>query len=103
MGWLANPKTRRGLFSLAALAAVVVGFFWNEARKEIYFLCGNFKPGIAEADVRAQLETGHFLQHRTTETRLGSRIVVKSRYNLWMSACLIEIDEDGFVDSATFE
>ena len=27
------------------LFAVVVGFFWNEARKEIVYLCQNFIPG----------------------------------------------------------
>lgn len=103
MGSLANSKARKGLFSLAALTAVAVAvFFWNEARKEIYFLCGNFTPGITEASVRQQLDTGDFLQHRTTTTASGSRITVNSWYTLKTVSCTIEIGKDNVVASTIF-
>jgi hypothetical protein len=30
------------------VAVIVFGFMWNEARKEIVFLCSNFGPGVIE-------------------------------------------------------
>ena len=104
MGWLANSKARKGLVSLSALAAVATAVFvGNEARKEIFYLCGNFAPGVNEASVREQLDTGDFLQYRASQTPTGSRITVDSWYNLRISTCTIEIDADGYVMSATYD
>lgn len=104
MNLLAHPKTRNAIAILLVVAVLAVsGFFWNEARKEIFYLCGNFAPGTTATSVHRQLATGSFLQARTTELPTGSRIVVDSWYNLRMSACSIEVDADGYVTSATFD
>lgn len=103
MSGQANAATRKRLFLSAGLVVIAVaGVSWNEARKEIFYLCGNFAPGVSEASVRRQLETGTFLQHRTTAVSSGSRITVDSWYTLKTARCTIEIDSDNTVASAAF-
>ena len=39
-----------------AFLAIAV-FYWNEARKEVIFLCGNFTKGVSQSSVIKQLQT----------------------------------------------
>lgn len=89
--------TTAGLMLL--LAVVVAVFVWDEARKEVVFLCGNFKPGMDEANVLGQLQTANLLR---IERRPSPRhIHVDSAYNFGMYRCLVETDEDRTVVSVT--
>ena len=88
---------------VTVIAALVAGFYWNEARKEIVFLCGNFDKGISEQSVTRQLDTGNFIRYHTQKTPSGKRIVVDSAYNLSMYKCIIDVDKDGKVEEARLE
>lgn len=86
------------------LIPVLIGaFFWNEARKEIVFLCRNFEKGVSEQSVTTQLDTGNLLRYRSEQTSSGKRIVVDSAYNLRMYKCIIEFDANGKVTEAQLE
>lgn len=89
-----------GALVLAGLAAALV---WNEARKEVVFLCGNFTAGVTSDNVERQLATGHFLRYRREPAPMGSRIVVDSAYTLGAHRCTIELDMDGVVRRAGVE
>jgi hypothetical protein len=88
---------------VTVIAALVAGFYWNEARKEIVFLCENFEKGISEQSVTRQLDTGNFIRYHTQKTPSGKRIVVDSAYNLSMYKCIIDVDKDGKVEEARLE
>ena len=89
-----------GVLVLAGLAAALV---WNEARKEVVFLCGNFTEGVTRGSVEQQLATGHFLRYRLEPAVMGSRIVVDSAYTLGAHRCTIELDARGVVRRARVE
>jgi hypothetical protein len=92
------------LSALVLVAVVVVAaIYWNESRKEVVFLCGNFSKGVSEESVRRQLDTGHFLTYRSVSTSSGSRMEVHSKYNLSVYRCNIDFDADGKVLKARVE
>lgn len=89
---------------LALLAVLfVAAFVWNESRKEIVYLCGNFTRGVSEESVRRQLDTGEFLTYQSSVTPSGSRIEAHSKYNLSLYRCNIDFDADGKVITANVE
>ena len=97
---MSEPSSKKPLWAAAGTAVlilVVAAFVWNEARKEVVFLCGNFQPGVSEDSVLAQLETGHFLRYRFEDAVQGRRIVVASPYNFSVYSCVIDIGRDGQV------
>jgi len=81
----------------------VAAFAWNESRKEIVYLCGNFTGGVSEDSVRRQLDTGEFLTYQSTGTASGSRIEAHSKFNLSVYRCNIDFDADGKVIEARVE
>lgn len=90
---------------MLALFAVLfaAAFAWNESRKEIVYLCGNFTSGVSEESVRRQLDTGVFLTWQSTATPSGSRIEAHSKYNLSVYRCIINFDTDSKVLEARVE
>lgn len=92
------------IYTCIVIAAVAVtAFYWNEAKKEVMYLCGNFIKGVAESSVRRQLDTGNLLRYRSENSASGSRIEVDSLYNFKMYKCIIELDVNGKVMSAGVE
>jgi len=92
------------LSMLALFAALfVAAFAWNESRKEVVYLCGNFTRGVSGESVRRQLDTGIFLNYQSSETPSGSRIEMHSKYNLSVYRCNIDLDADGNVIEARVE
>lgn len=87
----------------ALLVVLTVVFTWNEARKEVVFLCGNFAPGVSEESVNRQLDTGHFLRQRKETGSGGALIIVDSAWNFGVYRCVIELAGDGFVERARVE
>ena len=79
------------------LLVVVASFFWNESRKEIVYLCGNFVSGVEESSVRRQLDTGNLLTYHTESTSTGRRIIAQSVFNLYFHQCTVTLDPDGIV------
>lgn len=89
--------TKRLLLTSAGIgllfALIVIGFVWNEARKEIVFLCSNFGPGTTEQSVITQLDTGSFLRFQR-ETHSGkNRIYVDSAFNFGLYSCVVELNQ----------
>ena len=76
---------------------------WNEARKEVVFLCGNFQPGVTESSVVTQLDTGDFLRYRVEAHAGGRRIIADSVYNFSVYRCVVVIGENGLVLAADVE
>lgn len=85
------------LWVLFIAIIAVAGFYWKEARKEVVFLCDNFKKGVTEESVRRQLDTGNFLTYHSEDSSDGKRIVVESPYNLFMYICIIDFDSTAVV------
>ncbi len=88
-------------FLLAGLLAAAL--VWNEARKEVVYLCGNFTAGVTAASVERQLETGQFLRYRREPSVMGSRLLVDSRWAPGAGRCTIELDRGGKVRRAGLE
>jgi hypothetical protein len=94
-------KTVLVILGIVTLAAV--GSVWNEARKEVVFLCANFTPGVPEESVIRQLETGHFLRYRDNGRKDGAQIIVDSAYTLGVYNCVIDLDTERVVVRARVE
>lgn len=90
------------VFSLFA-AFFVFAFYWNEARKELVFLCENFNQGIPEQSVRNQLDTGNLLQYHTENLPTGKRIIAESPFNLWIYQCVVDLDSKDLVKESWIE
>ena len=85
---------------LLVLGLIVFGVYWNEARKEVIYLCGNFSAGVARDSVIRQLDTGTFLRYAERPMTDGTRIVVDSRLTGGIYRCVIDLDRSGRVTRA---
>ncbi len=91
----------RTLISVALLSGLAAGvFYFNEARKEVKFLCANFGAGVSDSSVLSQLNTGDFLRFSMVGSEQGTRLVVDSLYTLTLHRCVIELDARGRVITA---
>lgn len=95
-GALLAIRITAGAVTVLGLLALV--FVWNEARNEVFYLCGNFAPGVTEQSVMTQLDTANLLRIE----RSGNRITADSLFTLGMHKCVIDIDESGVVADAEF-
>lgn len=96
-----RPHLALVLFLLFAIIAGAV--YWNEARKEIVYLCGNFSEGVSLASVTGQLNTGMYSKYRILELSTGSRVELDSSLNFGLYKCIIELDEYDRVKQAGVE
>ena len=87
-----------GVILIALLS--VAAFYWEEARKEVVFLCGNFNKGVGKPMVLRQLDTGNFLRYQPVKVPGGDSIEVDSMLNLGVYKCIIDFDSDGNVINA---
>jgi hypothetical protein len=87
------------LFLIIGTTAV----YWNEARKEVTYLCGNFIEGITQSSVLEQLDTANLSSYRITDTPTGKRIEFASILNAGFYRCIIEISAEGNVKGASIE
>lgn len=97
---LFKPVIIAVLISLVALA--MFAFVFNEARKEVYYLCGNFKEGVQLESVIRQLSTANFSGFSQYDLDSGTRIVQSSALNFHLFRCSIELNRDGLVRSAIY-
>ena len=88
---------------IGVVLILVALVYWNEARKEIVYLCGNFGKGVSEQSVLEQLDTGNFLKYRRNALSSGSQIEVDSSFNFAIYRCTIDFDLDGKVVNARVE
>lgn len=79
------------------LLLVIFVIFFNEARKEVIFLCGNFTKGVSKTSVITQLNTAELSTYIIQETPSGERIVLDNMLTFGLYRCVIEIDDVGRV------
>jgi len=99
-------KDRRVIVALTLLlaaATAIAGFYWNEARKEVVFLCGNFTSGVSRASVVEQLDSVELSVVKTTALSSGSRIELSSPLNFGLYRCVIDLDASDTVVQAGLE
>jgi len=98
-----QEKTRVLMVSTALLVTGIFAWFWNEARNEIYFLCGNFYEGVTEATVKTQLDTGSFLSYAVANSAEGTGIIiVRSPLSVISGECIIDLDSQRLVREAVY-
>lgn len=81
------------LSSMCLVAIAVFAFFASEARKEVFFLCGNFAAGHSLLSVVSQLETTNFSTYTTENTDTGKRLIHSSAINFHWQSCTIEFNQ----------
>lgn len=92
------------LIILLSVISIMISLYWNEARKEVVYICPNFKIGNTKADVIRQLETLSVASYYIDTTAAGERIIFSSEFGLirWNAinyVCVIEIDKKQRVKS----
>ena len=104
-----NVKTRKslritGLLLLCILIVTVVyAFFANEARKEIYYLCGNFGTASTIDDVKRQLDTSTFSSYIIDEQNNVTQIKHSSMLLLNFKSCTVSFENKGGFVSVTYQ
>jgi len=84
--------------ALLFIVTVVAVFLWNEARKEVIFLCGNFAAGDSRQSVVEQLDTANLAGYKVITMPGGSRLEFESDLNFEVDKCVIELDSEGLVE-----
>lgn len=88
----------KGLLGLVVLVALAGGgWVFNEARKEVKYLCGNFGAGVTQDSVLSQLGTGEFLRYEMIGGPDGTQVIVDSLYTLNTYRCIILVNHRGQV------
>lgn len=98
--FLLNTKFITGIVTV--IAFVALGFFAMEAKKEIYFLCGNFEKGMSFSSVIAQLDTATMSSYKITDAQTGKAIKQSSWLVLQLASCNVNFNQEGVVVSASF-
>lgn len=94
--------TLKNLFiTLLVTAVVIFSFISNEARKEVYYLCGNFGKGVTFNSIVRQLDTVELSKYSISGPPQQKQIVHNSLLNLF--SCVIVFDADQKVVSATYQ
>lgn len=88
---------------IGTLFIATYAFFALEARKEIYYLCGNFKEGVSYSSVVRQLETSDLSVYTIEEHEEGKRITHSSMLHLNLLHCEINFDNDEQVSRAIYK
>ncbi len=88
--------------AVCVFGLLVLYFFINEARKEIYFLCSNFGAGDSFGHVVRQLDTVNLSEYSIEETEQGKRIIHSSKLNLHIVSCNIELNLQDEVVSVSY-
>ncbi|MCC2614918.1 hypothetical protein LJ739_01525 [Aestuariibacter halophilus] len=94
---------RRWLWGAILCATAVLGVAVNEARKEVFYLCGNMQPGMTLQGVTAQLDTVTWSGYQAQTSDNAQRIVLTSRWLLNLKRCVITLDSDNQVGSVEYQ
>lgn len=78
--------------AISILGLAVFGFFANEARKEVYYLCGNFSKGTAYSSVIRQLNTVNLSEYKVANLPQGKRVSHSSVLHFHLLSCDIEFN-----------
>ena len=78
--------------AISILGLLVFAFFANEARKEVYYLCGNFTKGTAYSSVIRQLNTISLSEYKVENVQQGKRVIHSSALHFHLLSCDIEFN-----------
>ncbi len=95
-----KPKYTATCISIFML--VVFGFYSNEARKEVYFLCGDYGAGDSLDNVVKQLNTVNLSEYRVENIEQGKRIIHSSKLNFHLVSCNIQFTPEDKVVSVSY-
>lgn len=102
-----NNKNRRVLkfisIAMSILALVSFSFFANEARKEVYYLCGNFKPNMIYSDIIRQLDTSNLSGYTTETIDSGKLVIHSSPLHFHLLSCNINFNTEDVLLSANYD
>lgn len=88
---------------ISLISLLVLAFYANEARKEIYYLCANFSTGTAYSSVTRQLDTINLSEYKVEALPQGKRIRHSSKLNLHLISCDISFDSEEKVISVLYD
>ncbi|RYV01829.1 hypothetical protein SOPP22_15860 [Shewanella sp. OPT22] len=88
--------------SIVIIIALTSAAFWEFARQEVYYLCGNFSSGEKKSGVIRQLNTANLSEYNQNVVESGSKITFSSKLNFHVYQCIIELDKNNRVVSATY-
>jgi hypothetical protein len=88
--------------AISILGLAVFGFYANEARKEVYYLCGSFGKGTAYSSVIRQLNTVNLSEYRVENLPQGKSVIHSSVLHLHLLSCDIEFNPQDKVVSVLY-
>ncbi len=107
--WIRRKMRSKTFFRLKYVATVIsifslvaFGFYSNEARKEVYFLCGNYGAGDALEHVVKQLDTINLSEYKVENVEQGKRITHSSKLNFHLVSCNIQFNSEEKVVSVSY-
>ena len=95
-----KPKFIATVISILSLVAFC--FYSNEARKEVYFLCGNYGVGDSLEHVVKQLNTVNLSEYKVESLAQGKRITHSSKLNFHLVSCNIQFTPEETVISVSY-
>lgn len=95
-------KPKYTVTGISIFILVVFGFYSNEARKEVYFLCGNYGAGDSLENVVKQLNTVNLSEYKVENTEQGKRITHSSKLNFHLVSCNIQFTHEAKVASVSY-
>ncbi|PKM20015.1 MAG: hypothetical protein CVV11_00425 [Gammaproteobacteria bacterium HGW-Gammaproteobacteria-15] len=88
--------------AICIFCLLVFGFYANEARKEVYYLCGNVSKGTAYSSVVRQLNTVNLSEYKVENLQQGKRVVHSSALHFHLLSCDIEFNPQEKVVSVLY-
>ena len=89
--------------AISILALASFSFFANEARKEIYYLCGNFKPNMIYADITRQLDTANLSGYTIETIDSGKLVRHSSSLHFHLLRCNMNFNTEDVLLSANYD
>jgi hypothetical protein len=88
--------------AIGIVGLLVFGFYANEARKEVYYLCGNFSKGTAYSSVIRQLNTVNLSEYKVENLHQGKRVIHSSALHFHLLSCDVEFNSQDKVVSVLY-
>ncbi len=95
-------KTKYTATGISIFILVVFAFYSNEAHKEVYFLCGNYRAGDSLENVVKQLNTVNLSEYKVENIEQGKRITHSSKLNFHLVSCNIQFTPEEKVASVSY-
>lgn len=88
--------------ALVLIAILALGFLFNESRKEVYYLCGNFTADTSLASIQRQLDTANLSSTLNEVAGHNRSLVFTSEWSGRIFQCRIELNPDNSVERVAY-